>query len=74
MHYKMAVGDIIKLSRIFVFLAHRNRWNFTFLVKKAWGAGGSAQNLSNPRGQPAQPVGSGKAPREKSAPEARSSG
>lgn len=43
MHYKMVVGDI-KFSGIFVFLAYRNTWNFKLLVKKAWGAGVSAQN------------------------------
>lgn len=35
--YKVAIVDMIKLLGIFVFLTPRNRWNFKFLVKKAWG-------------------------------------
>lgn len=50
MHYKMAIGDIIKLPGIFVFLAQRKRWNFELLVK-AWGLGTLPRI---PRRQPAQ--------------------
>lgn len=59
MHYKMAIGDIIKLSGIFVFWDQRNRWNFELLAK--------ARGLGTPPGIP------GRQPAPRGAPPARPS-